>query len=696
MIEALFFNRGGAGRLILWRDILRPISIYVDVNETIGAVLRYFSEHEVDIIFVREKGKLIGYSTRELLINQLAETSDLKELIYYRNDILKVPQFSPVEFYHNATLIIGIDDKGDLVGYTTIEQARHTINEINLKDINLLLHGAGVGIVRTNVQFQIEYMNETAENIMGIPSTFMLFRNYKTLLTNDKDLGKVMDGETLVSVNSSINFKQLSGNFYPLKEEGRITGLVHVFFSREVFEEAVQELDFVRNLNSDLQAVYASSQEQILVIDGEGTIIRIAGMFLGDFWKEEKPEKIIGKKISDFSKRNIFQPNVFDLCQKHKKKVTAIQDSAGGIRVWSVATPVYYDGRLEKVVVLSRDITPVSHSVTNQTDDGEERSLHNGIDESKHEKRIVYRSKKIKQLITEIKQVAQFQSTILLEGESGVGKEIFAHHIHTASTRCNQQFVRINCGAIPENLIESELFGYEKGAFTGADKNGKAGLFEIANNGTLFLDEIGELPLNMQVKLLRVLQEREVTRIGGIHPISINVRIITATNKDLKEMVNKGEFREDLYYRLYVIPFRIPSLRERKEDILPLSIYFLEQFKKMYDIKKSFSPEAIEVLETYAWPGNVRELQNIVERLILLTNGEWIGREHALKYLYGEVQKKKKQLFVLELMPLKEAVEEVESQLIERGMQKYRTADQLSKVLGVSPATISRRIKKLK
>jgi len=160
--------------------------------------------------------------------------------------------------------------------------------------------------------------------------------------------------------------------------------------------------------------------------------------------------------------------------------------------------------------------------------------------------------------------------------------------------------------------------------------------------------------------------------------------------------VNQGEFREDLYYRLYVIPFSIPPLRERKDDIFPLAIYFLEQFKKMYDIKKSFTPEAIEVLETYSWPGNVRELQNIVERLTLLGEGEWIKREHALKFLYGEVQKRKKQLLVLELMPLKEAVEELETQLIQRGMQKYGTADKLSKVLGVSPATISRRMKKQK
>lgn len=679
--------------MIIWKEILKPISNFVDVQSSIEDVIHHFSNQNAEIVLVTDQGSLVGYCTKELLLNQIAQSSNLTQLITYRNDILKVPQFSPVEFYHNASLMIGVNDKGEFVGYTTIEQARHQMSELRLKDINLLLHGAGVGIVRTNINYQIEFINETAENILGIPSSFLMFRNYKTLLTNDKNLEKVMDGETLVTVNSSINFKQISGNFYPLQIDGNITGLVHVFFSKEVFEEAVHELDFVRNLNSDLQAVYASSQEQILVIDGSGKIIRVAGMFLEDFWKVEKPENIIGKNIDEFSKRNIFQPNVFDLCKKQKKKVTAIQDSAGNSRVWSVATPVYHEGKLEKVVILSRDITQQSTSLKEEETDP---SLHNRQEKNHNEKRLVYRSKKIEQLVAEIKRVAQFNSTILLEGDSGVGKEVFAQQIHTASPRSNQPFVRINCGAIPENLIESELFGYEKGSFTGADKNGKAGLFEMANNGTLFLDEIGELPLNMQVKLLRVLQEREVTRIGGVRPIAVNVRIITATNKDLQEMVNKGEFREDLYYRLYVIPFRIPALRERKEDILPLSIYFLEKFKQMYDIKKGFTPEAIEVLETYAWPGNVRELQNIVERLILLTDGEWIQREHALKYLYGEVEKKKKQLFVLELMPLKEAVEELETQLIERGMQKYRTADKLSKVLGVSPATISRRIKKLK
>ncbi|WP_338450031.1 sigma 54-interacting transcriptional regulator [Niallia oryzisoli] len=682
--------------MIIWKDLLKPISVFVGVDSTIRDLVQQFSVHHGEIAFVTDQELIVGYYTKELLLQQLAQSLNMEQLITYRNDILKVPQSSPIEFYHNASLIIGVNEKEEIVGYTSIEEARHTINELRLKDINLLLHGAGVGIVRTNVDYQIEFMNETAENILGISCTFLMHRNYKILLTNDKDIEKVMEGESIFSVNSSINFKQISGNFYPLKENGQITGLVHVFFAKEVFEEAVRELDFVRNLNSDLKAVYASSQEQILVIDNRGTIIRVAGSFLQNLWKVDSAEEVIGKNIAEFITRKVFQPNVFELCQKQKKKVTAIQESDGGDRFWSVATPVYYEGKLEKVVVLSRDITPRSPSLKADSLDEADLSLHNRFEITDKDKRLIYRSKKMEQLVKEIRRVAQFQSTVLLKGESGVGKEVFAQQIHAASPRRKQPFVRINCGAIPDSLIESELFGYEQGSFTGADKKGKAGLFEAANNGTLFLDEIGELPLNMQVKLLRVLQEKEITRIGGVRPIPVNVRIITATNRDLREMVMQGTFREDLYYRLYVIPFRIPALRDRKEDILPLSIYFLEEFTEKYQIRKSFTPEAIEVLETYSWPGNVRELQNIVERLILLTEGEWIQREHVLNYLYGELEVKNRPLFVLELMPLKDAVEEVEAQLIEKGMREYPTADHLSKVLGVSPATLSRRIKKLK
>lgn len=674
--------------MILWKDILKPIAAVVKHNYSIKSVIQKLTSAQTDIAFVEKQGALIGYITNGFLLEQIGTGKSLNEQVQYKDDILKVPDSLQVEFFHNVTVVIGVNSSGGVSGYSTVEHARYQMNERQLVHLNEIIHGAGVGIIRTNSQYEIEFMNETAERFLGMPGSFLLSRNYQTLLTMEKDLRRVLDGETLVSVNSTINFKQMSGNFYPLKIDGTITGLVHMFFLREEFEEAVQEVDFVRHLYSDLQAVYDSSNEQILVTDENGTILRVAGKFLNNFWKAKEAEQIIGKKIEDFTRRNIFQPNIFDICVKQQKKVTSIQESADQTRFWSVATPVYHEGKLEKVVILSRDITSTApaHTETEQ----------NTQSVKTEKKRIVYRSGKISALLSNLRRAAKMNSTILLEGESGAGKEVFAHEIHFASLRKDSPFIRVNCGAIPEQLIESELFGYEKGAFTGADRRGKAGLFELAHKGTIFLDEIGDLPLNMQVKLLRVIQEREVARIGGTETIPIDVRIIAATNRDLKEMVADGEFREDLFYRLNVIPIRIPPLRERKEDIFPLAVYFLEQFKQMYNIEKSYTPDAISVLEMYGWPGNIRELENIVERLIVFSQEEWIDREIVLKVLYGEEETKKKQPLVLEVMPLKEAVAELETQLIELGMKKYGTAAKVSEILGVSPATISRRMKKIK
>lgn len=224
-------------------------------------------------------------------------------------------------------------------------------------------------------------------------------------------------------------------------------------------------------------------------------------------------------------------------------------------------------------------------------------------------------------------RVASMDTTVILLGETGVGKEVMARYIFQHSHRAKNSFIKVNCGAIPENLIESELFGYEGGAFTGANKNGKIGLFELANKGTLFLDEIGELPKDMQVKLLRVLQEQEILRVGGTKPVKIDVRIIAATNRNLEEMVKDGTFREDLYYRLTVFPISIPPLRMRKKDIIPLALSFLEKLNQKYQLKKYFTDLSMQLLHEYDWPGNIRELKNIVERAIIISPSDSIKPE---------------------------------------------------------------------
>lgn len=295
-------------------------------------------------------------------------------------------------------------------------------------------------------------------------------------------------------------------------------------------------------------------------------------------------------------------------------------------------------------------------------------------------------SEKMKRIIDIIHQVANVNTTILLLGESGVGKTMLAKMIHEASNRADHPFVSINCGAIPETLIESELFGYEDGAFTGGKRGGKLGLFEEADKGTIFLDEIAELPHNVQVKLLEVLQENKIRKIGSTKSRKINLRIIAATNKDLKEMVDQKLFREDLYYRLNVVPLSIPPLRERKEEIPYLVDHFAKRFNKKYGMHTNIDQETKEKLIHCEWRGNIRELENMVERIIVTKSPEWTGHDHS-KASSGSV------IEIKELIPLKEAKRILEKDMISRAYKKYKTTYKTAEVLGVDQSTVSKKIK---
>ena len=307
---------------------------------------------------------------------------------------------------------------------------------------------------------------------------------------------------------------------------------------------------------------------------------------------------------------------------------------------------------------------------------------------------VIYASEKIEKVMKYIQKIANTSSTVLLTGESGVGKEIFARTIFEMGPRRNKPFIKVNCGAISEALLESELFGYEKGAFTGANSTGKMGLFQMAHKGILFLDEIAEIPLNLQVKLLRVLQEREFIPVGGSAVVEVDVQIIAATNKNLEKMVEEGTFREDLFYRLNVLPVNIPPLRERPEDIPLLSLHFLQKFNEKYGRNNQLSQNALDVLEAYYWPGNVRELQNIIERISITAEEELIEAHQITPLLKREKKPQPQQRFT-KLMPLKEATKAVEEQLIKMAIEEYKTTSMAAKVLGVSQSTISRKYQEI-
>lgn len=302
---------------------------------------------------------------------------------------------------------------------------------------------------------------------------------------------------------------------------------------------------------------------------------------------------------------------------------------------------------------------------------------------------VVGSSKELQALFDLIEKVADTDANLLLTGETGVGKSMFAKIIHDASSRSNNVFVEINCANIHDNLIESELFGYEEGAFTGANVGGKMGKIEMANNGTLFLDEITEMPLEMQQKFLEAIQHKRIARIGGTKYIDLDFRLITATNRDLEERVRQGKFREDLYYRINVIPMNIPPLRHRESDIISLVLHFARQNNGKYNLSKSFAKEVMQLFCRYSWPGNVRELENLVERMILTSAGDVIERKELPLYLQEiDLLSEKKST------SLKEALEFHEKNIILEAYSKYKTSVLVGEKLGISQTSAARKIRK--
>ena len=311
---------------------------------------------------------------------------------------------------------------------------------------------------------------------------------------------------------------------------------------------------------------------------------------------------------------------------------------------------------------------------------------------------IIACSEKMQEVVRKVQQISMVDCIVLLMGETGVGKGAIVKLLHAMGPRKGGPLIQVNCGAIPDTLLESELFGYENGAFTGARREGKLGKFELADNGTIFLDEIGDLPFNLQSKLLHVLQEGELTRVGGIKPKVIHARAVAATNIDLWQMVLEGKFRKDLYFRLNVIPLNIPPLRERKDDIIPMVLFYKKKFEKKFGFKKMCSRDVLQFFCDYDWPGNVRELKNTIERIFVMAPFEkMITQEQIIKsYLSSDWQSRQQaNVRVSTLRPLKEVVEEAETQLISMALERFGTLTRAAKVLEVDTATLSRKVQKL-
>lgn len=411
-----------------------------------------------------------------------------------------------------------------------------------------------------------------------------------------------------------------------------------------------------------------------------------------------KPEEVLGRSANEMARAgNLFHKTVSGDVIKMGRNVTgtgiAQNERGRAIPTYVTGVPIFAeDGSVKNVVVSVFDTDALMYRVTEfrKTVHVEQAVKILGQDTDGPELNVmVGDAPAIREIRRTIARAAPTDVTVLITGESGVGKEVIADRIYYASDRQGKPFVKVNCTAIPANLLESELFGYEKGAFTGALNQGKAGLFELANSGTILLDEIGDLPYEMQTKLLRVLQQKEIMRLGGTKPISLDVRVIAATNADLKKKMQEGSFREDLYYRLSTIPIYVPPLRERPEDIAKFVKHYFFEYCTKHAHTITVPDETLAVFQNYPWPGNVRELQNVIEYMVICCEGNVLQPSVLADYLGMDSQN-------INLHPasLKAAVDEYEKAIIARALEEYGGVRRAAQALDVDASTISRKARK--
>lgn len=452
-------------------------------------------------------------------------------------------------------------------------------------------------------------------------------------------------------------------------------------------ESYVKILEKIIETSFDGIYVTNSSADTILV---NKSYERITGL---------KREELIGRNMAEFVSRGVMSEATSFFVLKNKKPLTLYQTFNTGKSALVTSTPFFDEnGEIKMIVTNVRDITELKKLQDKDRKRNDENIKYKGIIEElklqiASDDYIVAEDEKMLNLLLLAKRVARVDTTILITGETGTGKEVLAKYIYNNSARKDKPFIKINCGAVPENLIESEFFGYTEGSFTGALKGGKIGIFEAANNGTLLLDEIGELPLGMQVKLLRVLQDGKFERVGSNKTIKVDVRIIASTNKDLNKMVEKGLFRKDLFYRLNVVPLNIPPLRDRGSSIIPLAEYFLKVYNEKYGMKKTISNEALKYLYEYNWPGNIRELRNLIEMLVVTSIESTINScnlpSNIREYMrMDEIDSSDN------ISKLSDAVGKVEKDLISKAYEKHGNVRDAAKELGIDPSTFVRKRKK--
>jgi len=692
------------------RDIMIPNHNSVQPGQTAREAWKIIQQTQLIGIPVTDaQDVIIGIVTRNEIINfgphVLEDTVKVQHIMQQEVYVLK--EDAPVSdaWTLPANVFPVVDSIGRLTGMLDRSEVGHALFKVAsqmFQQVETIMDSAHNGIVSIDKDGIISSFNLAAERITRRKKSEALGQHLSEVVIPCGLLDILENGNYQSHYKFSVDYSSSTHTYLtnrsPIIENGQIVGAIGVFQDISEFEFISEELISVKQLNKELEAIIESSYDGIIITDRSGQIIRA----------NKAHERITGipaasvRNMHDLIAEGVYSESVVDAVIERNGAVTLSELTANHSQLLITGNPVLnLQGEIVRVVINTRDMSDL-----NNLKDQLEQSI--ALSERYHGELTQLRSKLIdqsglivkslamKQVVEVALRLAQVNSTVLLLGESGVGKEVVAKAIHKHSKRSHGPFITVNCGAIPENLIESEMFGYERGAFTGANREGKPGMFELADNGTLFLDEIGDLPLHFQVKLLRALQEREITRIGGTKPIPVDARIITATNRHLEELVQDGKFREDLYFRLNVVPITIPPLRERKDDIIPLVYTFKKHFEKVYDMQKEFSPQVFKDLMEYQWPGNVREIKNVVERILVTSTDTLIKSVDIPLNITPHQRHEANKISVQGILPLKAAQLELERQLIGTALKELGSTYKAAKALQVDQSTIVRKVSRIK
>lgn len=522
-----------------------------------------------------------------------------------------------------------------------------------------MINSLCVGLLIINKNGIIDYLNEGALKILDLNRESALDKKVDKVIPNLKISNFLKTNKKSKTHTLKYKSMEIIAIEKPIINNGFVEGTFLIFQKLDSYKEFIRQFDDEMEAAFLLKTIMETTNDAIVYVNKEGYIEMISKPY-ADFL-QVKREEVIGKHV-----RDVIENTRMDVVIKTGVSEIAEVQEINGNKMIATRIPVFVKGNVVGAVgrVLFRDINELNALYMKISKIEKELNLYKDefkkVNSAKYSlDSIISESKSMHKIKELTKRTAKTNSNVLILGESGTGKELFAHAIHSISRRANVPFIKVNCGAIPYELLESELFGYEEGSFTGAKKGGKIGKFKAADGGTIFLDEIGDLPMNMQVKLLRVLQDKEIEKIGSNSSEKVDIRIITATNRDLEEMVSEGKFRLDLYYRLNVLTIKVPPLRERKDDIPILSEYLIQKISRRENIRVDrISDSALEYLKRYNWPGNVRELENILERAINFLDEETVIKpEHLPSKITGIMRKKK-------IRSLKLTLEEVERQAI--------------------------------